>query len=406
MRPHSLCIVLSLCVGGLTLAVACERTESRPAQPTSVAPPAQQAPQPRPVARADLPPLPNPLPGRREDVSSWVGMALRAAIADLDGDGDGEIVLVDAERIRVLERSGRELAQAPVPGGIQVLATADLDGDGRAEVFAGFGMTREHMDGRATVTVHRLQEGRLETETVIAPRTTRQDVAAIVPMPDAGSLLIAYFESKYMVQSVVTKRGASGWEAAPIASLRMATSYARGDVDGDGKTDLVVGRVYGDDTGKDGDAFVLAPDGARTPIPTTRGVRSLAVADTDGDGRAEVFLGDGWHQAYAQNARGLLTWARRTSTGFESALIEDTPGQYAIGQIVPAAIDGEIVILASGGQYVRAFAREADAWRGLTVAGAARDVAVGALDAAPGDEILVVGERSEIIHLSRADWLR
>ncbi|HSK01958.1 MAG TPA: VCBS repeat-containing protein [Kofleriaceae bacterium] len=350
--------------------------------------------------RAAPPPLPDPLPGVRTDVTAIVGSARRAAIGDLDGDGDREIVLAGPEALRVVEPSGRELASAPVPGGIQILVTADLDGDGHAEILAGWGQTREHRDARARITLHRLEGGRLTEEILLAPATSRQEIVAIVPMRERRSVLIGYFESKYMVTSAVASRGPQGWSVSKLASLRTATSYALGDVDGDGTAEVVVGRVYGDDQGSDGDAFVLGPGGARTPIPTTRGLRSLAIADADGDGRAEIFIGDGWHQSYGANARGLLTWVRHADGRFTSELVEDTVGQYAIEHIVPAVIDGKAIIVASGSHYVRAFARAGERWRGVTIGGLAHDVAAGDLDGTPGDEILLVGDRSEIVRLS------
>jgi hypothetical protein len=408
----------TICACMLALATACQRTEpaeheadpSRPKTTANVPPSNAPGPQPAPTPsqraapRAPVPPLPDPLPGTRTDVTAFVGSASRAVIADLDGDGHSEIVLVDSTQVRVIEPSGRELASAPVTRGIQVLVAADLDGDGHAEVYAGWGVTRDHMDTKATITVYRLQHGKLVEETVLAPETTRQDVAAIEPMRDEKAVLLAYFDSKYMVSSVVAKPGAHGWEITKIASLRTATSYARGDLDGDGKIDLVVGRIYGDDKGVDGDAFVLAADGTRNRIPTTRGLRSLAIADGDQDGRPEVFLGDGWHQNYGDKAHGLLTWAHPSKEGFRTELIEDTPGQYGIDRIVPATIDGKTSIVTSGSSYVRVFQRTDGRWHGLTIAGLARDLAVGDLDGKPGDEILIVGEHSEIVNLRGAAW--
>ena len=390
---------------------ACQRTEpgrdratDRPAT-ASDAGNGSSATDARPGARP-IPAMPDPLPGIRKDVTAIVGAATRVAIGDVDGDGDRELVLADAKRLRIVEPSGRELASTEVAGGIQVLVTADVDGDGRAEVLAGWGASREFRDAKARVTLYRLDHGHLVEETVLVPSTTRPDIVAIVPMLDTRSILISYFNSKYMVSTVVMRRGARGWDVSKIASLRTATSFARGDVDGDGKPDLVVGRVYGDDQGGDGDAFVLAPDGTHTAIRTTRGLRSLALADSDGDGHAEMFIGDGWHQDYGQQARGLLTWVRHTSDGFHSELIEDTAGQYAIERLLPAQIDGRTAIIASGSHYVRAFARRADRWRAVTIAGLARDIAVGDLDGVPGDEIVVVGDRSAIINLRGLDWTR
>ena len=347
-------------------------------------------PQREPAPRREPEPVAN-------DVTSFVGKAHRAAIGDLDGDGRNEIVLVDPERIRVVDPAGREIASVPVTRGIQALVVADIDGDARAEVIAGWGITREHMQTKVTFTIHRLQGGALVEEIIVAPETSRQDVTGIVPMPDERAVLLAYFDSKYNVTSMIAKRGAQEWETTKLASIRTATSYARGDVDGDGTPDIVVGRVYGDEQGSDGDAFVLRPNGERTPIPSTRGMRSIAIADANGDGRAEVFLGDGWHQSYAANARGLVTWARYANGQFTAELVEETADQYAIEKIVPATSGGETVLITLGNRYVRVFRRAGNAWKGDTIAGAARDISGGDLDGAPGDEVLVVGDTSEIL---------
>jgi hypothetical protein len=146
---------------------------------------------------------------------------------------------------------------------------------------------------------------------------------------------------------------------------------------------------------------VLAPDGSRKRIPSTRGLRSVALIDSDGDGKLELFMGDGWHQNYGQFAHGLLTMAKPDgSSGFKTELVEDTPGQYEIMKTLPATIDGKRVLVTNGSHYVRVFWRDGTAWKGLTIAGASRDVAVGDLDGKAGDEILIAGDKSEIVNLA------
>jgi hypothetical protein len=364
------------------------------------APPASSSEAPVEPASASL-----PLPGDRRDVSDAVAGALRAVAADLDGDGRAELVLVDAEAIRVVNHRGVELSRASVHGGIQVLTAVDLDGDRRDEVAAGWGMTREHREATARVTLHHLAGEQLVEEVVIAPATSRHDVQAIVPV-GPGALLIAYFESKYMVKSVRAVRRGRSWGLEDVASLRMATSYAFGDADADRRPDVVVGRVYGDDREADGDAFLLAPGGDRVPIPTTRGVRGLALADVDGDGQAEIYLGDGWHRNYGRLARGRLTWARWEAGRFRSDLIEETPGQYTIWHIVPADVDGDgrPEIVTRGSHHVRVHRWHDGRWHGLTVGGESRDVAVGKLDDHPGDDLLILGPRSEVVSLGLVRW--
>ena len=335
---------------------------------------------------------------KRRDLTTAIGAATRAAIGDLDGDGRRELVVADAQALRVIDAAGKQLASAPVSGGIQVLVTTDTDGDGRSEIAAGWGTSREHRDANARITLHRLRDGALVEEVVAEPATSRADVVAIEPVAENRTLLVAYFDAKYTVTSAIARRAEQGWQLAPIASIRMATSYARGDLDGDGTPELVVGRMYGDDIGVDGDAFVLASDGTRTPLPTTRGLRSLAIVGRD------VFLGDGWHQDYGRQARSLLTHVTKAADGFHAELIEDVRGQYAIERIVPATIGGAPALVTLGSHHVRVYRQQGGRWRGLTIGGAARDVAVGDLDGAPGDEIVIVGDTSEVVDLAGVTW--
>jgi len=366
----------------LVLLAACQQHGDRaPAQGSgaSVAPPPPPPPPPTsssatspPPPRPPAPPLPPKLPGKRRDLDA--GKAYKAAIADLDGHAD--LVLVDGDAMRVLDHTGKEIARAPVTGGIELLVPADH------ELYAGWGQSRDHMDAKARVTRHRLDHGTLREEQVLAPVTTRQDVVAIIP--SGKDLLVAYFESKYMVRKVLLEDGV---ETDPV-SLRMATAWAVGPMG------TVVGRLYGDAKGVDGDAFILAAGGTRTPLPTTRGVQGLAIAGND------IFVGDGWHQNYADRAQGLLTWLRRDGGAYRSQLIEDTPGQFTIFQIIAADLDGDgsPELVTRGNAYVRVYKRNGDRWQGQTIAGVARDIAVGNLDGT-GNEVVILGDHSEVVDL-------
>lgn len=365
-----------------------------PGGPAAVAPPSTTTP-----PRAPVPPLPEPLPGQRRDLVT-AGDVQRAVIADLDGDGHRELVVADPRSLRVLDAGGRERASVPAPGGIQILTAVDVDGDHRAEVLAGWGLTREHLDAQSSIVAYRLTGRALAATTVIAPTTSRPDIAAIVP--GDGGVVVAYYVDKYQVASGLARPAGKAWSIAPLVSARMAGSFARGDLDGDGVAELAVGRIYGDGIGVDGDAFVVGADGARTSLPVTRGVRGLALADTDGDGRPELFVGDGWHSDYGRIARGLLTWIRRDAAGYHAELIEDTPGQYAIWRILPADVDGDgrLELVTMGSHYVRLYGRDGAGWHGTTIAGEVRDVATGDLDGKPGDEIVLVGDRLTVVSLA------
>jgi hypothetical protein len=331
-----------------------------------------------------------------ETIARTVGNPQRIAVGDLDGDRRPELVMVDAERLRVADLTGRERARIPVPGGIQVLHVADIDSDGRAEILAGWGRSREHQDAKARLSIYRLNAESLVEELVTRPSTSRNDVVEILPIPGSTppALLVAYFESKYMVQIATAHVREGRWTLEPMDTIRMATSYALGDVDGDGEIDVVVGRVYGDDVETDGDAFVVRPDRSRVPIPVTGGVRSLTVEDLDGDGRLEVLIGDGWNKNYGQLARARITRAWWSDGEFHTELLEDSPGQYTLWNIVAADVDGDgrREIVTRGSAHVRVLSRKGDRWEGTNVASNCHDAVVVDLDARPGNAVLVVCE--------------
>jgi hypothetical protein len=262
---------------------------------------------------------------------------------------------------------------------------ADLDGDGRGEIAAGWGRDRAHPDASVRVSLYRLDRGALVEEVVATPASERPEITAV--LADPPDLFLAWYDSKYVVKSARARRAGAAWRLDEVAAIRTAGSYALGDVDGDGARDLVVGRTYGDEVASAGDAFLLRPDGARVAIPTTRGVHALAVIDGD------LFLADGWDKDYGRVARALLTRARWTGGAFRSEVIDEVAGEHSIRSLLAADLDGdgrdELVARASGSVWV--YSRTDGGWRGRPVAGAASDVAAGDIDGARGDELLVVG---------------
>jgi hypothetical protein len=328
--------------------------------------------------RAKPAPERTPPPVSTEALVQTVGAAKQLAAGDLDGNGDPELVLVDHEWLRVSDLSGHERARQRVPGGIQVLRVADIDGDGRAEILSGWGLTREHRDAHARASIYRLEGDALIEDLVLEPTSERAEIVEVLPAANTNPprLLLAHFESKYMVQLAHAQRGANGWTFSPIDTIRMATSVALGDLDGDGNDDLIIGRVYGEGPDGEGDAFLLRPDGTRVPIPTVGGVRSLAVVDLDGDGRLELLLGDGWNRDYGRVARARLTRAWWDAGVFRTELLEDSEGQYTIWDILAIDLDrdGNPEIVTRGSAEVRTLTRADGRWQGSRVAAVCHDL--------------------------------
>jgi hypothetical protein len=311
-----------------------------------------------------------------------LGPAERAAIGDLDGDGRGEIVLAGAGRLAVLDGSGPQRAEVPAPGGIQVLVVGEVEG--RAAVLAGWGRDRAHPDARARISLYRLAGNSLREEVIAEPDSERPQIAAIVPSPP--DLLIAWYADKYLVKSAYARREGGSWRLDEVAAVRTAGSYTLGDVDGDGRRDLVVGRFYGDQLASDGEAFLLRPDGTRVVIPTTRGVNAIVLVGGD------LFLADGWHKDYGKQARALLTLARWSGGAFRSEVIDELKGEYVIWRLIAADLDGDRTpeLVARGSSSVRIYSQVEGRWRGRKVAGEAADIAAGDVDGRAGAEVLVV----------------
>jgi hypothetical protein len=361
-RRHSLLACL--------VALACERSPEQ-AKPDTAQPVVQPTPPPSPTASD-------------ETLTRLLVPTRRMVAGDLDGDGAPELILVDDESLRVVELDGRERVRWPVPGGIQVLRVADLDGDGKAEILSGWGQTREHRDASARASILRLDGESIREELIDSPTSERPEIVELLPSTKAG-LLVAHFESKYMVSIRHAQRGADGWSFTPIDTIRMATSLALGDLDRDGREDLIIGRVYGDGPEGEGDAFLRREDGTRVSIPVVGGVRSLAVVDLDGDGREQLLIGDGWNRDYGRVARARLTRAWWEAGEFHSELLEDSAGQYTIWdtRVIDLDLDGTPEIVTRGSAAVRVLARVRERWQGRQVGPACEDLLAVELDGSP-----------------------
>lgn len=336
-----------------------------------------------------------------------VGTPLRVAGGNFSREKRLELVTVDAAWLRVVELDGRERARIQAPGGIEVLRVADIDGDGRAEILAGWGATREHSNAKARISVYRLKEDALVEEDVIDPSTSRNDVAEVLPFAGAKppELLIAYFESKHMVRIARAQRAGSRWTVRPIDSIRMATSYALGDVDGDEQVDVVVGRLYGDDIEADGDAFLLRPDGSRVPIPVRGGIRAVTLSDIDGDGHLDVLISDGWNRNYGANAKARLTRASWSAGAFRAEVLAEDPRQYTFWDVLTADLDGDghREIVTRGNGEITVWKAGGNAFRGTTVASVCRDMLALNYDVQAGDElILICDDGTHVVRNGRA----
>ncbi|HUP47219.1 MAG TPA: FG-GAP-like repeat-containing protein [Thermoanaerobaculia bacterium] len=296
---------------------------------------------------------------------------------------------------------------------VSEMTAADLDGDGKAEIIAGHGLLgynpKEGPQTDATVRIYKpATKGDWSPVEIYRKATERPDVTTIRATDLDGDgqkeIVFGYMASKYMTALRVAKRSGDTWTISELPTIRMAMHVDVGDVLHDGRKLLVVGRPYGDPPSPDtttaiGDAFVL--DGEkRIPLPVTRGVSAIAVGDVDGDGRDEIVVGDGWHSNYGKLARSRLAVISRQRGEWKYDLIEDLEGHIRFEQIdlVDLDGDGEVEIIARAGQSgaiggsVRIYERAGNGWRGMTAARLAQTHAAGDFNGDKKLELVFTGQ--------------
>jgi len=150
-------------------------------------------------------------------------------------------------------------------------------------------------------------------------------------------LALNYFASKYMVKL-------RAWKADLIVidkpEIRMATSRAFADLNGDGIADDVIGRVYGDDAQAPGDLRIDLGKGPLL-IPTDRGVRSLLVATLGSEASPSLYFADGWAQSYAKEAKAQVKRAHWGKDGFVVDTVATSPDEYSFEKLLSLDVDGD-----------------------------------------------------------------
>ncbi len=164
-------------------------------------------------------------------------------------------------------------------------------------------------------------------------------------------LAFAYFATKHDVEP--RHLTASG-DVLGGDAVRMATTRAYADVDGDGVTDEIVGRMYGDDERETAGHLRVRLGERWVEVPTDRGVRTLAVFG------GAIYFGDGWAKNYGRDARAQLKRARWVDGAFTIDVIGRSADEYTFFAMEPFEAGGRTHVIAIGDRRATRFSEGGD----------------------------------------------
>jgi serralysin len=242
------------------------------------------------------------------------------ASADVDGDGIAELIAEGSVAgskpsvVRVLKSDGTTLVEfSPFTAlGRVNIAAGDLNGDGKAEIVVA---PAAH-DMNAPVKVYTYRAGTKEmVSTGIELTSFGYGQAVAVAVADttgnAAPKLVTASQMIMGIWTINTSAGAGNWIASPTNdftfSSRGSVSLSTGDVDGDGVDEIIAGEgaavVKAASSNAASKVMIFKTDGTLAggfaPFANVSSGLSVATADLTGDGIAEVIVGSGADQRSA-----------------------------------------------------------------------------------------------------------
>ena len=344
------------------LLACCALASGASCQRTSEPAPAQRAAEPTPAPTSAMAAPPDPearaVVVREESSAAGETRLFSAGVADLDRDGTLELVaggfsaVSDGRRSTVLVYRQRGAEWAPIAEGgwdggpgslIRNVQVADVDGDGRLEVVALGRAGAGPFAAKARLAILGLDGTRLATRAeqewssgdythgyglaVGDLDGDRRPEIVTGGFQGDGEREVGFVRVWSAAGGKLALRAEALLDGEGATGMRV-NDLAIGDVDGDGRAEIVVAGRRGPRKVKDvklrldqrreaGDVSVLAFTGAalgvRARYAWTKGtslrLRSVIVADIDGDGRRDIVAG-GQYDADGKSCLGWLALER------------------------------------------------------------------------------------------------
>ena len=267
-----------------------------------------------------------------------------AVWADVNGDGRDEVVAgSESQGVRALGPDGNLLwtyvgEKGEKPPLIRCpIAAADIDGDGKQEIFAAGRFGPFCLGG----------DGALRWRTL-----TGDDFISTVVIADANRdgtpELYGCSKNEHAAWCFDARTGAIVWKVimAAGADSYPSSSIAVGDIDQDGVEEILV-------ADSQGHLYCITPDGEiRWTFSTEKRVHAApSLGDVDGDGAIEILLASGDHYLYCLDAEGALRWRYKTELRLiHPATIADVDNDGTT-EILVCGSDKTLRCLTLGGRY-------------------------------------------------------
>lgn len=274
------------------------------------------------------------------------------AAADLDGDGQVELIYGEGVRILVLERPfPRRRWEFSVMGlnGIVLMtpAVVDVDGDRRPEVFFA-----PYQSGGFS-TFHRLDWRGQVVWTFRSRAYTSYASPAVADLDGDGRFEVIFADNQGHVYCLDAATGRARWTYTMGGNADM-NAPAIADLDRDGKREVVIGN-HGN-----GAIHAIDHEGRQRWVYQTGGsVYGITVDDADGDGALEIYAADWAGAVHSLTAQGRLRWTVRTRgpvTSYNGLAVADLD-RDGTKEIVAGVQDGTVLCLSPAGRTLWQFQR-------------------------------------------------